>query len=319
MHRLAGALGAIIVVMHVTAIGAAASQETSQANEERREIALSFDDAPRLDGTLLSGTDRTSRLIAELARAGVEGAGFFVLAGNITKAENGAERLRAYQAAGHFLANHTDTHPSLSRTSAEEFLADVDVASEALASFENTLDLFRYPYLQEGDDRIKQAAVEDGLAERGLRNGYITVDNYDWYLQALVDEAVAANHPLDLSVLGQTYVELLVDTVEFYDSIAQETLARSPRHVLLLHENDIAALFIYDLVLGLRDAGWDIIPLDAAYQDEIADKVPNTLFRGQGRVSALAHAAGRAPRELVHIAEDESYLRALFEERGLVP
>lgn len=34
--------------------------------------------------------------------------------------------------------------------------------------------------------------MRHGLAERGLRNGYVTVDNYDGYMDALVQRAVAA-------------------------------------------------------------------------------------------------------------------------------
>jgi hypothetical protein len=123
---------------------------------------------------------------------------------------------------------------------------------------------------------------------------------------------------IDLSKLGQLYVETIVDTAEFNDRIARDTLGRSPAHVLLLHETDLNALFIADLVAGLRAAGWTIITMDEAYRDPIAQMEPDTLYLGGGRVTALASAAGRDPDSLRHERTDEAELARLFEERVVV-
>jgi hypothetical protein len=109
----------------------------------------------------------------------------------------------------------------------------------------------------------------------------------------------------------------MVDTAAFYDRMAVETLGRSPAHVLLLHETDIAALFVADLVAGLRRAGWEIVTIDEAYRDPIAATEPDTWFLGEGRVAALAQLAGRAPRSLVHPRTDEEELGRLFRARVL--
>ena len=168
------------------------------------QIALSFDDAPRKDGTVLSGVARTDILIAALAEAEVAGAAFYVMTGNIARTRAGAERLRAYAQAGHVLANHTHTHPRLRDTSPDVYLQDIDTAAKALQDFEGTLPLFRYPYLDEGDTPARRHAIRDGLAARGLPNGYVTVDTYDWYMQALLDEADSAGRqPLCRGVDGR--------------------------------------------------------------------------------------------------------------------
>ena len=313
------------VITAATALFAGLSQVAAQTamaqapDDAPRQIALTFDDAPRGDGSLLSGAMRTDALIAALDRAEVEGAMFFVVTGQIGADAERRERIEAYGRAGHAIANHSHTHPHLRDMAAADFLADVDRAEPILAAFGQVSPFFRYPFLDEGDTAEKREEVAQGLAERGLRNGYVTVDNYDWYMQALVDEAVRSGHSIDTNVLAETYVDVLVDAVAFYDAIAQEALGRSPRHVLLLHENDLAALFVDDLVAALRAGGWQIIAAEAAFADEIATTVPDTEFNGQGRVAALAHAAGMTPRDLVHPMEDEAMLRALFEDRGLIP
>lgn len=253
-----------------------------------RRIALSFDDAPRADGAFFTGAEWTRRLVAGLDAAGVQWALVFATTSNLDAAPDGAARLRAYADAGHAIGNHSHAHPWLRRSEADAYLADVRAANERLSAL-------------------------------GLRNGYVTVDNYDWYLDVLAAEALAANPDFDRDVLRRLYVGVLLDAVRFYDGIGRETLGRSPAHVLLLHENDLAALFITDLVAALRADGWQVVPAAEAYEDPIAGSAPDTLFNGQGRVAALARVAGRAPGELVHPLEDEAALRELFVERGLLP
>ena len=80
----------------------------------------------------------------------------------------------------------------------------------------------------------------------------------------------------------------------------------------------MAALFVDDLADGLRAAGWEIVPLDEAYADPIAEIEPDTWFLGSGRVAALAQVKGWEPRDLVHERTDEEVLGALFAERVLV-
>jgi hypothetical protein len=150
-------------------------------------------------------------------------------------------------------------------------------------------------------------------------NGYVTVDNYDWHLDSLASSAKREDRPMSLEGLRDLYVETLVQAAEFSDDIAVRVLGRSPAHVLLLHETDIAALYVEDLVEGLRAAGWDVVSMDEAYADPIAAREPDTWFLGGGRVTALAHEKGWEPRKLVHERTDEKVLDRLFAERVIAP
>ena len=292
---------------------------TSVNAGERRQIALSFDDAPRDDGPVFTGDERTRELVAALERAGVEGAMFFVTTQNLAKqGDPGYERLRQYAAAGHRIANHSHSHESANRTRAADFLADLDRADRVLRELPGFTRYFRFPYLHEGRPESRRDAIREGLARRGLRNGYVTVDNYDWYMQALANEVAAAGGRIDTRAWRDAYVDTLLHAVEFYDALAVRTLGRFPRHVLLLHENDLAALFVDDLVAALRNAGWEIVPAEAAYADPLAEREPDTLFLNQGRVAAVAHAEGASARRLISAFEDEAALRSEFVRRGLL-
>jgi peptidoglycan/xylan/chitin deacetylase (PgdA/CDA1 family) len=308
----------ILLTLPVPALAAADPAPPPAAS--RGTIALTFDDVPHGDGAFFTGAERTERLVAALDAAGVEGAMFFVLGRNAEGQAGGRARLEAYAAAGHALANHSYSHTALRQTDAGDYLADIDRASRTLEGLPGALPYFRFPFLDEGRDEARRDAVRNGLDARSLRNGYVTVDNYDWYMDSLAGNAVEAGRPVDMEALRRAYVDILLEGVEFYDGVAREVLGRSPAHVLLLHENDLAALFVGDLVAALRAAGWTVVAADTAYRDEIAAERPDTLFNGQGRVAAIAHARGaRSARELVPPFEEEAWIEAEFARRGVFP
>ena len=284
------------------------------AQPAERTIALTFDDATRGDAAILTGDARTERLIDALSDAGVEQAMFFVTTRNVeSRGDTGPTRLKAYSSAGHTIGNHSHSHQWLWRTDTDAYIADLDRAIAFLAAYENVEPLYRYPFLDEGRALDKRDSLRKALADRGLKNGYVTVDTYDWYLDNLAQTAKESGAGLDMDKLGNLYVDVIVRSTEFYDSLAQQVLGRSPHHVLLLHENDLAALFIGDLVAELSDRGFRIISATEAFGDPIADREPDTLFLNQGRVAALAHEAGWERRDLVSPTEDEDYLRGRFE------
>ena len=291
-----------------------AACSTTAAGEPEKRIAFTFDDAPLPDGPLFSGPERTRRLIAALEAGGVEQAAIFVTTGNIRDAA-GEARIRAYADAGHVLANHSPSHWWLKNVTPEAYLRDVDTAERHLARLPNVRRWFRYPYLNEAPDRTKRDVVRAGLAQRGLENGYVTVDVWDWAIVNLVADAKKAGREIDMEALRRMYLDVVIGAIGTYDGIAVDALGRSPAHTLLLHENDLAALFADDLAAELRKRGWKIVSADEAFADPIARETPDTLYLGRGRVSALAAVRGKDPDTLFDRHQDEKVLKAMFEER----
>ena len=252
--------------------------------QDGKRIALSFDDIPRHAGGFMTPDQRTIALIAGLHEAGVEQAAFFVTTGNLDDdyGRGGEARIRAYVAAGHVIGNHSHSHDWLWNGDAAAYIADLDKAEAWLADKPGKRPWYRFPYLDEGRDPVRRDALRAALRERGLLNGYVTVDNFDWAIDDLARKAVEAGTEIDRAALGKLYVETIVQTADFNDRIARETLGRTPAHVLLLHETDHNAHFIVDLVAGLRAAGWTIVTMDEAYRDPIARMEPETLYLGGG-------------------------------------
>jgi len=295
----------------------AACASAVPANDGAKRIALTFDDVPRHTGAFLSDEERTTRLIDGLDRAGVEQAAFFVTTGNLDSTSGGAERIARYVAAGHVLANHTHSHRHLSEVSAEEYLADIDRAEDWLAGQPARRLWMRYPYLDEGrDDRAKREAVRAGLAARGLMNGVVTIDASDWKYDDLATQAKVAGTPIDMQALGELWVESHVEAAEFYHDLARRALGRSPAHVMLLHEADVTALYVADLVGALKARGWTVITADEAFADPIARMLPD-VPSAQGTITEMVAWERGFPAPRWYARNSEALATAEFERRVL--
>ena len=268
-----------------------------------KRIALSYDDAPRGDGPRFSGQERTAALLEQFEKASTGPVAMFVTTRGMNS-RSGKQRVLDYAGAGHILANHSDRHMWASRTPVKSYVADIDRASKKLEGLPNLRSWYRFPFLDEGvhgeenKDGVRRDALRAALDERGLMNGYVTVDTYDWHLEDLWRDAVKAGRSVDMNRLSDVYVAMVVDAGAHYDAMSLDVLGRRPAHVLLLHENDLAASFTVDLANALRAEGWTIISPDEAYADPIAQQIPETLFSGMGRIAALAADSGLSGAEI---------------------
>lgn len=279
-RRISGILAAALLALASTA-----------ALAQEKRIALSFDDIPRQAGGLLSRDERSKRLISALKDGQVEQAVFFLNPGVISAPDraNSAAQIAEYTGAGHVIANHSNNHLGLSEISAEQYLAEIDAAELWLKGRPGYRPWFRFPYLYEGGrDMAKRDAIRAGLAERGLHNGYVTADGSDWWLEDKVAKAIASGQELDMEQLRRLYLRMHISNAETQDVLARLVLGRSPAHVLLLHETDVTALFLPDLIAELRRHGWTIISADEAYTDALKDAFPDTPNARGDLISALA-------------------------------
>jgi peptidoglycan/xylan/chitin deacetylase (PgdA/CDA1 family) len=284
-----------------------------------KRIALTFDDVPRGRGAFFTPDERTIRLIAGLHKAGVRQAAFYVVPGQIGTGDGigGAERIEAYVAAGHVIADHSFTHPHLNAMSVADYLANVDQAEAWLKGREGRRPWFRYPFLDEGGaDKAKRDAVRAALQARGLHNGYATVDGSDWNIEGLTADAVKAGKKIDMAALRDLYVGTMVGAADFADQLSVKTWKRQPAQVIVLHESDIAALFVADLVRTLRKDGWTIITADEAYRDPISKLAPD-VPSANGTLLELAAWEKGIPKPRWYERDDIDLANRLFAERVL--
>ncbi len=290
---------------------------SAQLAAQDKRIALTFDDTPRHAGVLYSEDERAIRIIAALSEAGVEQAAFFLNPGKLAERPGGEARIAAYVAAGHVIANHTSNHPQLRDTDPADYIADIDAAAKWLDGRKGARPWFRFPYLDEGgSDKAKRDAIRAALAERGLINGYVTVDASDWFYDGALSKATRAGKPIDLEALKTLFIESHVEAARFYDALAQKALGRSPAHVLLLHESDLVALALPDLVAALRADGWTIITADEAYTDALTEERPD-VPSSQGTITEMIAWERGLPAPRWYARNDTKLAQAEFDARAL--
>jgi peptidoglycan-N-acetylglucosamine deacetylase len=296
---------------------AAGNDETARHHEKR--IAFSFDDTPRGAGAFLNVGQRPQILIAALKEGGIAQAAFFANPGRISDSNNGTAMIAAYAAAGHVIANHTNNHVILSSVSAQVFLADVDAAESWLKAKPNYRPWLRFPQLDEGGrDKAKRDAVRAGMRKRGIRHGFVTADGWDWYTESMTIDAKQAGKVMDIAALRDLYIETHVQSAEFSDRLARRMFPKPPVQMLLLHETDLAALFVDDLARALRAKGWQIVPADVVYADPAAKMIPESEVTNGTWLEMLAWEKGWKgerwfPRNDVAVARKLFATRVLHE------
>lgn len=266
-----------------------------------QQIALTFDDAPKKDGYYFTGLQRTETLIHKLKQLDIPQVAFFCISSNLDSI--GRLRLEMYDNAGHVIANHTHTHQWYTDIGIDNYITDFKRADTLLHKFKNFRKWFRYPFLDEGRTKEDRDKLRAALISENYFNGYVTVDDYDWYIDNQFQNALKNGEKVDLEKLGEFYIDHIYQHILFYDNMSKVNLGRSVKHVLLLHENDLAALFIDDLVSFLRKKNCQIISPEEAYKDEIALIVPDVLFNNQGRIAAIVNSLGMEPETLVNKSE----------------
>ena len=277
-----------------------------------KELAITFDDSPRIAKGYFDGPTRAKKLIQNLKDHQVEQVAFFSVSKKIDT--EGEKRLQAYSDAGHIIANHTHSHPDFNKLTLEQYLDDFSQADLYLSQYNSFRKFFRFPYLREGDTLEKRDGMRTALKTKGYINAYITLNNYDWYMESLFQNAIKQGIEIDFERMSRFYVDVLMESIGYYDQMAITHLGRSPKHVLLLHEMDISALFIGDLIDELRNEGWKIITPKQAYKDVISNYQTEKLYKfNPGRIGEIAKDNGQN-KKLWHSSLDEKYLEQRFKK-----
>jgi peptidoglycan/xylan/chitin deacetylase (PgdA/CDA1 family) len=245
------------------------------AEPEKKQIAITFDDAPVMRFYTHPSQWHRTVLIDSLAttlEAFQAPATIFVV-GDLIEEPEGAELLTQWMSRGVQIANHTMSHTSFNLLSIAEGIEEIDRASAILEpvarAYDQQIRYFRFPFLEEGFTPEKKSAWLEHLERRGLKNARVTVSNDDWKFDAEYAEAELAEDWALRYEIGQAYMEHMRASIAHWDSLGQELTGRNIRHVLLLHANRINRDYLPQILADLQERGFEFITLDHAYEDPI--------------------------------------------------
>jgi peptidoglycan-N-acetylglucosamine deacetylase len=178
---------------------------------------------------------------------------------------------------GHELGNHSFAHLDYSRTSAEDYLADVEKGRATLAAFLEArgrkLRFFRFPFLREGDTKDKLDRVRAWLEATGQRNLPVTIDDQDWSFEEPWVAARGRGDAAALARLGEDYQHALRLEALNYTAEGDALFGRATPQVILLHANEVNtaqwdALFTWLAGRGFRFATADEVMADPAFAEK---------------------------------------------------
>jgi peptidoglycan/xylan/chitin deacetylase (PgdA/CDA1 family) len=154
----------------------------------------------------------------------------------------GNDQLRAYGSAGHAVCNHTFSHRGLKSSSVSGYIADIQKAENLLKPLPGYTHMFRYPYLDEGYPSQSQA-VRSELKKMGYTLANITVNNCDYYMSHLLQSALHRRKKIDYEKLKKVYLQTMLECVDFFEGWYALKGQTEINHVLLMHSNDLTALY----------------------------------------------------------------------------
>ncbi|MBO9668508.1 MAG: hypothetical protein J7501_17050 [Bdellovibrio sp.] len=117
--------------------------------------------------------------------------------------------------------------------------------------------------------------------------GYL--ENEDPFFSNRINEAKKQNKKIDYEKVKNLFLRHIIDGVEFYDKLATETLGRSPKHIILLHDKDATVLFIEDLVHELQKRGWTFVDAAEAAKDPLYSMKPKNVMSTYGILAQVVY------------------------------
>jgi len=218
------------------------------------------------------------------------------------------------------LGNHTFSHPSLQVTPLDEFQEDVVrgeiVTKRLLAEAGRKIRYFRHPFLRTGPSLKVRQDFENFLERKGYTVAPVTIENWDWLYAMVYRDALEEQDAATAKRVAAAYLEYTQSQIAFCENAALTILGRQPRHVLLLHDNQLAADTLDDLAALIAKRGYTFVTLDRALEDPTY-KSPDT-YAGPAGASWLFRwdATGERKVDWKQEPEPQEWVRKMYEDRS---
>ena len=272
-----------------------------------RQLAITMDDPNSYDTPLMNWEERNQRILDALDHHHIKAA-LFVCGMRVNDAA-GSKILKSWDDKGHMICNHSFSHNYYNAKSqtADAFIRDFRQNDSLINGYSNYTRLFRFPFLKEGNTIGKRDSARMELNQSGYKNGYVTIDASDWYIDTKIVEALRAKKDSDLTVYKDYYIHHIIDRAWYYDSLSGLLFHREIKHTLLIHHSLLNALFLDDLLTALEKNGWQLIDASEAYKDKVYRLQPEIVPCGESLIWQCAKLDPTLAPTLRYPGEDAEY------------
>ncbi len=277
------------------------------------KLCITFNDPNSGPTPSMDWQTRNESLLKCLSKHGLQAALF--VCGKRVDDSTGKRLLEAWDKSGHMICNHSYSHKYYNspKAVAAEFFGDILKGDSIIRNYRGYTKLFRFPYLKEGAAKENRDFIRENLKKIGYRNGYVSIDASDWFIDGKIIEALQADSSTGLEPYKDYYLAHLLERANYYNGLAIELTGREISHTLLLHHSLLNALYLDDVINMFEKNGWDVIDASEAYKDSVYTLEPDIVPAGESIIWALAKESGKYNATLRYPAEDGTY-----EEKKLI-
>jgi hypothetical protein len=291
------------------------SRPSFSALARNPQISITMDDFNVFDAPVLSGAARNQAILDALHQFKLRAAMF--VAGKYVDNEKNMPLLRAWNLQKHLIGNHTYSHKYYPNIKFEEYTEDILRNEALLKELPGFRRFFRFPFLKEGKTVEQRDRMRAFLKERGYRNGHVTIDASDWYVDDRLRKKLKDNPQADVKPYRDFYLNHLWERATYYEELSRKVLGRSVKHTLLVHHNVLNGLFLGDALQMFKSKGWKLIDAEEAFTDPVFSSEPRIAPAGESLIWALAKETGKFDNILRYPGEDGDYEKPKMEALGL--
>jgi len=279
------------------------------------EVSITMDDFNfRNAPDEATATKRNDAILAAFRDHAIKAA-IFVCGNNVDTAF-GQRLLKRWNDAGHIICNHTWSHRNYANSDFAAYSADFLRCDAMIKAYPQSRRLFRFPYLKEGDTAEHRDRMRAFLAEHQYKNGAVTIDASDWYIDDRINKRLGLDPTADARGFRDYYLAHIKDRSTFYDDVSRRALGRSVKHTLLVHHNVLNGRYLADVLDQYKRMGWKLVNAEDAYTDPVFNEQPTVLPAGDSLVLALAIQSGKMQRPRWP-SEDGDYEAPAMDRLGL--
>jgi peptidoglycan/xylan/chitin deacetylase (PgdA/CDA1 family) len=260
---------------------------------QTRQVALTFDDLPfvTVDDLLptpalkaRAAESANRKLLKALTHHKVPVTGFVIQ----KKVENlglasGEGILRMWTQGGLDLGNHTNSHLDFNNLTAEQYEDEILRGEAAIVPVMNAAgrkpEFFRFPFNHTGDTKQKQDALAAFLAQRGYRLAPCTIENSDWIFNSAYVQMLARHDRASATRLRAEYLAFTSAQIDYFARLNTQVLGHEPPEIMLLHDNQLNADTINELLALFEKKHYRWVSLSEAESDPVYRSPDSTITK----------------------------------------
>ena len=199
--------------------------------------------------------------------------------------EQGTAMLKPWTGGSFDLGNHLYSHTDANTLSVGQ-IEDEIIRGEAtigplMMAAGKKLEFLRFPYNHTGDTKEKHDAVAAFIAKRGYRLAPCTIENSDWEFTWAYVKMLAKHDEASVARLKATYLDHTGAEIDYYAALNKQVLGYEPPAIMLLHDNQLNAEMIDEVLALFEKKGYRFVTLSEAESDPVY-KQPDTYITSYG-------------------------------------